>query len=241
MPENRAFKKAVRARMAQTGENYTTVRRQLMKQPATGATAAVADVSVLLADDVPTVLGRFTDALLMKLPPEQARLTVVAAAAFQETGRTRTQQCAQFYALLDRAYRVWCAEAVQATARDAMHEGLLSVGQIFDAASAVFNGGILGEYRLNIEREPASQYVADDDKEAADQADQDARKVLLAVQKATRIAAGYDHHSSYDIPQRELLQGAEWCAKALAAAAEGEIILDVAKEAAQTARALGRQ
>lgn len=240
MPENNAFKKKVRARMAQTGEKYTTARRHLMVQRSTASTPTRSPVGIELPDEVQTVLGRFIDALLMKLPSEQAHPTARAAAAFEATGRSSTQQCAQFYALLNRAYRVWCAEALRATGRDVMHEGLLSVGQIFDAASASYNGAMLGEYRLRIQRDPASRHVTDDDKEAADQADRDARRVLLAVQKATRIAAGYDDHSSYDIPQRELLQGAEWCATALAAAADGEIVLNIVEEASQTARALGR-
>jgi len=240
MPENKGFKKAVRARMAQTGEKYTVARRRFMEQK-TAHTTPITSRGGTLADEVPTVLGHFIEALLMRLPPEQAEATRVAATTFQETGRSSTQQCAQFYALLNRAYRVWCAEAVHATGREVMHEGLLSVGQIFDAASASYNGAMLGEYRLGIESDPASQYVEDDDKEAADQADEDARKVLLAAQKAARIAGSYDHDSSYDIPQRELLQGAEWCAAALAAAADGEIILDVAAEASRTARAVTRR
>jgi hypothetical protein len=239
VPENNAFKKKVRARMAQTGEKYTTARRHLMDQRPTAATPTRSP-GTQLSDDVQTVLGRFTDALLIKLPSDQAHPTARAAAAFEATGRSGTQQCAQFYALLNRAYRVWCAEAVRATGRDVMHEGLLSVGQIFDAASASYNGAMLAEYRLSIQRSPASKHVTDDNKEAADQADRDASKVMLAVHKATRIAAGYDDHSSYDIPQRELLQGAEWCATALAAATEGEIVLDIAEEASQTARALAR-
>ena len=240
MTKDKAFKMKVRARMAQTGENYTTARRHLIDQRPTAATPARSPVGVELAADVQTVLGGFIDALLVKLPSEQAHPTAIAATTFEATGRSSTQQCAQFYALLNRAYRVWCAEAVRATGRDVMHEGLLSVGQIFDAASASYNGAMLGEYRLSIQRDPASRHVVDDDKEAADQADRDARKVLLAVQKATRVAAGYDDHSSYDIPQRELLQGAGVAyATALAAAAGGEIVLGIAEEASQTARALG--
>lgn len=237
--KNRAFTRAVRARMVQTGENYTTARRRLM-QPQTGQTTTLLATSGTLPNDVQTVLGRFIDALLMKLPPEQAQPTAAAALTFEDVPRSSTQQCAQLYALLNRAYRVWCAEAVRATGREAMHEGLLSVGRVFDAASAAYIGEILGEYRLSIQRDPASRHVADDDKEAADQADEDARKVLLAVQQAARVARGFDHHTSFDIPQGELLRGAEWCATALAAAADGDIILDVAEEASQTARALGR-
>lgn len=236
MPENNAFKKAVRARMATTGENYTTARRAMINQEVRAG--AVTEVEPVLHDGAETVLDRFREALLIRLNSDQALAVIPVVTVLQDAGRTPTQQCVQLYALLERGYRVWCGEAIRLTGRTAMHQGLLSVGRVLDADSAVYNGGMLSEYRQRIENDPMSSHLPEADHEAADQADADARGVLLALQKATEIAKPYDYRTGFDIPQRDLLRGAEWCAKALAAAAEADIIVDLASEVDETVRAM---
>jgi len=77
---------------------------------------------------------------------------------------------------------------------------------------------MVGEYRRNLPAGPA-------------------RRLLLAVQKALRVAATLN---ALDPPPTTApyLQGVQWAAKALAEAKAPEIPTDVAAEAGEAARAL---
>jgi hypothetical protein len=225
MTDDRRFKQVVRARMADTGESYMTARRRLLAARSPSPTN-------VLDREYPTVQRRFVEELISEIPAGLGSRVIAQPLEFDELPRSAAQQCVQFYSLLERGYRVWCAAAVRSTGRDAMLQGLLSVSRIFDADSASYNGAMLNEYRRSIEEDERVGGRPD--------SDVDARRILLCVEKACRVAWRSARVTGLDIPQRELLLGAHWCAAALAHAAQTGVIRDVGGEAGETVRAITR-
>jgi hypothetical protein len=175
---------------------------------------------VVEMDALPTVIGRFVDSLAFELraDPQLGRAVYRSAATFEARDTTPSRELRRFFALCDRAFRMWAAQALSAAGATAELQGLLSIGSVYDESTAAYAEQIIGQYRRALPAGPA-------------------RRLLLAVQKVLRVGATLD---ALDPPPTTApyLEGVQWAAKALAEARAPEIPIDLVEEAVAAARTL---
>jgi hypothetical protein len=178
-----------------------------------GAFTRLLGVKVVRAGSFPTVNGYFVTCLADELRDPAGPRVMEAAMEFDDSPPDPRREQRRFFALCARASEVWCAEALQQMGDEASLLGLRSLEPVHDEATARYMEQMLGEYRL-------------------ENRDKDGKGVLLATQKALRVAA------SLRLPDpppstQPYLDGIRWAAKALVAM-HRELDVDITGEAKRT-------
>jgi hypothetical protein len=175
---------------------------------------------VIESDLPPTVINHFVNCLAFELREETelGRLVIRETATFEERDGSAERQLRRFFALCDRALRIWSAQALLSAGEPALVQGLLSLESVSDDASARYAEQMLGEYRRQL-------------------ADGAPGGLLLEAQKALRVAATLE---ALDPPSTTgpYLPGVQWAARALSLARNDDIEIDLVKEAQATVRSL---
>jgi hypothetical protein len=172
-------------------------------------------------EKAPSVINRFTSALVMELgeEPQRAKEVLGRIATFEESGLTDPgRELRRFFALCERT-RIWSAQALVAAKEPELAEGLLSIESVIEEDTAGYAEQALGRYRRQTPEGPS-------------------RELLLCAQKALRVAATLD--AMKPPPSTGVyLQGVEWAAKALGLARKPQLrAINLEGEARATVRAL---
>lgn len=188
--------------------------------PFTGGFVRLLGRPVVETDVLPTVTNHFVNSLAFALRDDPALGSAVyrASATFEARDSCPSRELRRFFALCDRAFRMWSAQALIGAGATASLQGLLSIGAIYDERSAGYAEQMLGEYRRALPAGPG-------------------RQLLLGTQQALRAAATLDALNPPPSTAPYLL-GVQWAAKALAEAKAPEIPLDLVEEAGEATRML---
>lgn len=146
------------------------------------------------------VTARFVNEVCHLLPDGAGHATFRAASTFEAADRTDSQESRRYYVLLNRAVLNWATAALERGGSEATLLGLRSLGGVHDASDAGYHAQMLNTYRRRLEAQPGTD---------------SARRVLLLVEKALKIAAAHD---GLWIPADQRIRGVSLCAEALVTA-----------------------
>jgi hypothetical protein len=198
-------------------EDPAAIWRMLWDGTSSSSFARLTGVHVVEDAGFPSVTSYFVSSVVIELHESVAGAAVSKAYRAADGALDAPRELRRFFALCSRAVEVWCADSLKRKGDEASLMGLRSLGGIIEEADAAVVQENLGKYRL-------------------DSATSEGNDVLLATQKALRVAAAL----SALLPPgttRPYLDGVRWAAKALVAA-QNELGLDIVAEVATTVNRL---
>jgi hypothetical protein len=239
MVSNRNLQRAARARQAATGENYTTALRHVHGEWEAQRISREEAASGTLNG---TVREWFAEALDDVLSPTHAKVvTDTVLLDFRERPRSRQRETTELCSLLDHAYSAWCGEAVLATGRNGMEQGLQSVNVIFEPWDAAYVLAQIREYAKLIAEEPVAELLPVDSQQANDaaQADEDALRILAVFEETLADVAEHARRDVTELADDVLQAAARGCAQVMALAIEADAVADVEADATELRDRLG--